>query len=148
MADALSRQRNGSSEEQKKYSSDLLKTVMTKTTLVNSISSLNLSDSFIEDLRKEYLTDKEFKYHFVKPSGHYKKQDGLLYFKDKICIPNGETRCKLLHDYHSTPIAGHLGKQKTYNRMKALYHWKGMKGTVKTYVKGCQNMSDDQSKKP
>ena len=112
VADALSRQRNGSSEEQKKYSSDLLKTVMTKTTLVNSISSLNLSDLFIEDLRKEYLTDKEFKYHFVKPSGHYKKQDGLLYFKDKICIPNGETRCKLLHDYHSTPIAGHLGKQR------------------------------------
>ena len=61
-----------------------------------------------------------------------------MYKGNKLCLPKGEIRLKLLYDYHSSPTAGHLGELKILNRILPLYYWKDMRNTIRDYVKGCR----------
>ena len=64
---------------------------------------------------KPPLEKEEFKYK------HYKIQDEVLIYSniqdsiddERIVIPKGQIRKSLLHDYHDTPISGHLGYHRT-----------------------------------
>lgn len=47
-------------------------------------------------------------------------------------------RPQLLSLFHDHPLAGHLGRYKTYKRLQALAYWPGMSLEVKDYVKCCQ----------
>lgn len=39
--------------------------------------------------------------------------------------------------YHDEPLGGHSGVEATYKRLKSMFYWKGMKKTVKEYVRVC-----------
>jgi hypothetical protein len=44
---------------------------------------------------------------------------GLLYFRDKLYIPaDSPIKTLLLQEFHSSPIGGHIGIQKTLGRLK------------------------------
>uniref|UniRef100_A0A6V7HLC1 RNA-directed DNA polymerase n=1 Tax=Bracon brevicornis TaxID=1563983 RepID=A0A6V7HLC1_9HYME len=44
----------------------------------------------------------------------------------------------ILHENHDLPSAGHLGKDKTLDRIRQNYYWIGMTKDVKKYVKECE----------
>ncbi|KMQ87135.1 reverse ribonuclease integrase [Lasius niger] len=44
----------------------------------------------------------------------------------------------ILRENHDTPQAGHLGKDKTYDRVRQSYYWPGISQDVKTYVQDCE----------
>lgn len=44
----------------------------------------------------------------------------------------------ILRENHDTPQAGHLGKDKTYDRVRQSYYWPGMSQDVKTCVQNCE----------
>ena len=138
VADALSRQAK-STPDPYFYKRNLLQQVIKKTKKVevNALSVVSRSPSDIESLRNDYSKDTEFKRLIDKPRGPFQKTDSLLYKNDKLCIPKGVFRIKLLHDYHSTPNTGHLRIKKTYQRLKQEYYWKNMKKTIQDYVKSC-----------
>ena len=52
--------------------------------------------------------------------------NNILYYNYRLFIPT-EIQSDLLHDTHSTPAAGHLGFQKTLNRISKLYYWHTMR---------------------
>ena len=104
---------------------------------INLISNLQFNSSDLTTLRSEYLADPEFAEHFAAPADPYHSQAGLLYINEKVCIPQGTFRLKLLHDHHDIPIAGHLGVKKTTARLAATYHWKSLRTTVREYVQSC-----------
>lgn len=50
---------------------------------------------------------------------------------------NSALQTKLIAAFHSSAIGGHSGVNATYNRLKRLFMWKGMKTDVDNYVKQC-----------
>lgn len=61
---------------------------------------------------------------------------GLLYFKDRLCVPR---TClpPLLDHTHSSPFAGHPGIRRWLQSLRALYFFPDMQNIVENYVKGC-----------
>ena len=66
------------------------------------------------------------------------KEDGSLYFKDKLCVPaDSELKKELLHEAHNSLFTMHPRSNKMYQDLKQNYWWKGMKRDVTDYVSKC-----------
>ncbi|CAB0033554.1 unnamed protein product [Trichogramma brassicae] len=55
----------------------------------------------------------------------------------KLVVP-AENRKTVLHDMHNTPQAGHLGREKTFEKLALLYFWPKMRSNVYNYVRRCK----------
>ncbi|XP_019163484.1 PREDICTED: uncharacterized protein LOC109159828 [Ipomoea nil] len=63
---------------------------------------------------------------------------GLLRYKGRLYIgSNGTLRKELMLKLHESAIGGHSGQTGTYQRMKALFYWKGLKRDVIELVRTC-----------
>lgn len=51
----------------------------------------------------------------------------------------------VLKDFHDGPLGGHLGWQKTLERIRRQFSWKGMYGDVKRYVRKCGKCQRNKS---
>jgi transposase InsO family protein len=110
----------------------------------------------------DYLTsgklpeDTRLKNKLLKPTQPFILDRGIL--KRKIRIRRGSRLCDRLATYipasmkdgilqqsHNDPLAGHVGFTKTYQKLRELFHWKGMKRDAHQYIKGCLAC---QSRKP
>ena len=66
------------------------------------------------------------------------KEDGSLYFQNRLCVPDDkELKKKLLYEAHNTLFTMHPGGNKMYQDLKQFYWWKGMKRDVTEYVSKC-----------
>ena len=63
--------------------------------------------------------------------------DGLLYLADRLYIPSGDLRADLLREAHDAPLSGHLGRDKTFERLKRAFYWPKMHLTVSDYCTTC-----------
>ena len=58
----------------------------------------------------------------------YTLEDGLLYYSTgsddppRVAVPHDEDlKYRILYEAHDTPVAGHLGREKTYNSVSSHY---------------------------
>ena len=66
------------------------------------------------------------------------KEDGSLYYKDRVCVPNdSELKKAILEEAHSGSFAMHLGSTKMYQDLKVSYWWSGMKRDVSEFLTKC-----------
>ena len=66
------------------------------------------------------------------------KEDGSLYYKDRICVPSdSELKKAILEEAHSGSFAMHTGSTKMYQDLKVSYWGFGMKGDVSEFVTKC-----------
>ena len=67
----------------------------------------------------------------------------------QIYIPES-LRSHFLTSFHEDPLAGHLGRYKTYRRMQNLVYWPKMSWDVKQHVTNCQvcQLYKSESRKP
>ncbi|KAD3066853.1 hypothetical protein E3N88_34733 [Mikania micrantha] len=66
------------------------------------------------------------------------KDDGLLYFKDRIWVPLfGNSRTIILDEAHKSRYSIHPGADKMYKDLKDFYWWPGMKKHIAEYVDRC-----------
>jgi len=84
------------------------------------------------DFPKElYETDSDFKEAFEACKNpvladrskwlDYFIQDGLLFKKSQLCIPNCSMRENLIKEKHSGGLAGHFGTEKTFEQLNRFY---------------------------
>lgn len=59
--------------------------------------------------------------------------------KDEIIVPPQEDRLEIIKECHESPIAGHKGVTKTYNRIRQKYFWDNLKKQVEDYVRQCES---------
>ena len=65
-------------------------------------------------------------------------QGDLLYYKHGIFVPaSSPRRTRLLHEFHSSPAAGHSGFLRTYKRLTNNFNCPGLKKEVKNFVAAC-----------
>ena len=67
------------------------------------------------------------------------KEDGFLYYRDRVCVPNvDELKKSILKEAHSGSLAMHPGSTKMYQDLKTSYWWSGMKRDVSEFVTKCK----------
>jgi hypothetical protein len=62
---------------------------------------------------------------------------GVLWFKNRLCVPKGEAREVLLEEAHNSTYSIHPGATKMYLDLKTRYWWRGMKKEIAQYVARC-----------
>ena len=92
------------------------------------------------DLASESKSDKE-------NSGVFMIKKGLLYRRyrgdsvsseiKQLMVPT-ELRGKVLQIGHATPMAGHLGVKKTYDRISTSFYWPGVQKDVRNFCRSCE----------
>ncbi|GKF47315.1 putative reverse transcriptase domain-containing protein, partial [Tanacetum coccineum] len=67
-----------------------------------------------------------------------RKEDGSLYFMDKIWVPLvGDVRMVILNKAHKSKYSVHPGADKMYYDLRDMYWWQGMKRDIAIYVNKC-----------
>jgi hypothetical protein len=112
------------------------------------LSVLAMSSSqplWMEEIQAAYENDaqarKLLEQLVLAPDGdtHFTLRDGIIRFDNRIWIPDvPELQKKILQALHSSSVGGHSGIPVTLRRLRQLFHWKGMKTMVRTFVQECQ----------
>lgn len=69
----------------------------------------------------------------------YALDNGLIKYKGRLYIGASlALQTKLIDALHNSPVGGHSGMQATYQRLRKLYYWPGMKTAVDNFVRQCQ----------
>ena len=71
--------------------------------------------------------------------------DGLLVYRvdkddePRVVVPcDDDLRATLIHEYHDSPSAGHLGREKTYALLSRAYYWNRMYSWVRKWIRTCE----------
>ncbi|QBM87414.1 Integrase core domain-containing protein [Metschnikowia aff. pulcherrima] len=120
--------------------------------------AITSEDSWERNLQGAYNTDPYFAPVYAEHSEakvsdgasdfHIDQDSGLLYFQDRLCIPK-DVLPELLHQTHSSPLAGHPGIRRWLQSLRAKYFFPDMQRIVTHYVLGCdicQRVKYDASK--
>ena len=103
-----------------------------------------VSSDLSQKIKSSYALDNHW-LHIIDQLQHnidtpgFKLQDGLLRRNNKIVVgPNGDLKLQLIKWYHSSPEAGHVGRDLTVKRLKQVFYWKGLTKQVRQFVRLCQ----------
>jgi len=109
--------------------------------------------SWIEELKQQYAVDPELQQLLAKWQGNeldtrkYSLRDGLMFYKQKILLGQSpQLKAQVLQYVHSDPMAGHSGYDKTLQRAKRDFYWKGMKKEIKQFIRACDVCQQNKHK--
>lgn len=106
-----------------------------------TIQDLQEADKTLEGLRqKEFQQSKEDGVNTMFKDGimyRQVKSDDNRELTEQLVLPK-QCREGVLKASHDIPLAGHLGKKKTLNRIKQRFYWPGMSKDVTDYYKSCE----------
>ena len=141
VADALSRHPVNTEEEEE------------ENTFLGMISEIRPSSQLTNNIRKYSKEDKEYKRNSKQleekdpiVNKNYILKDGLLYYNERLYIPdNRKLKTLLLQEHHDIPIYGHYGIQKTYDFLHRNFYWPYMMEDVQDYVSSCDLCQKNKS---
>jgi hypothetical protein len=98
---------------------------------------LVVQNNYSADLvAQELLTKLAIAPDFVP---HFSLLNGLLRYKSKVWIGQDPyLHSQLLSVMHNLALGGHSRVPMTYNRLKQIVHWKGIKKDAQKFVQDCQ----------
>ena len=103
-------------------------------------SMLRFTNEFLDEVRVKQDNDQELQ-QIISELGIEKRKDfrmgrdGILRFRERVCIPSSRVLRKMLLDEgHKSRLSIHLGRTKMYKDLKATLWWTGMKTYVANYV--------------
>ena len=101
---------------------------------LDQVRTATVEDSVALEIKKRTDNDK------------FKVEGDLLYFEERLYIPKGPTRLRVLQSRHDFPAAGHFGYNKTLELISRDFWWPQMWKDVKEFVLSCDICS--RSKNP
>jgi hypothetical protein len=104
------------------------------TDFLDQVRTATIKDSVALEIKKRADDDK------------FKVEGDLLYFEERLYIPKGPTRLRVLQSRHDFPAAGHFGYNKTLELISRDFWWPQMWKEVKEFVLSCDICS--RSKNP
>lgn len=95
-------------------------------------------DAFFAEIKEEMA--KELPHSKKVSLSECKIIDNMLYFRDRIYVPEGnDLRTLLLQTVHDSVDAGHPGKNKMYDIVSRDYWWPNLSKDSATFVKNCHD---------
>ena len=102
----------------------------------NAVSHAVPASSFRDKIVQGYLKDPWFA--DARNVSQLVEKQGLYLKHSAIVIPDhANLRSKLLHEFHNTPYAGHLGVNRTTKLIEKDYWWPALRSDVLSHVKTC-----------
>ena len=107
------------------------------------LGMLKISSEFLEEIKRAQERDQFLREKLIakvegKESEFHKDSNGIIKFRNKICIPSKEELRKLImEEAHKSNLSIHLGATKMYQYLKKLFWWSGMKKAVVEFVTRC-----------
>jgi hypothetical protein len=100
---------------------------------------------WLQAVHQEWLQDPKSS-HLIQqlqnkaqaPPGYSWLQDELRYKGRLYLSKQSKLKFTVLSELHATPIAGHSGFTKTYDRVKHSFFWEGMKQDICKFVAECE----------
>jgi hypothetical protein len=100
--------------------------------------------SWLDAVKARYLSDVKAQDLLTKlalsdtSETHFTLQQGLLRYKGRLWVGNNlQLQHRILDAFHSFPMGGHSGFPATYQRIKQLFAWIGLKSLVQQFVSAC-----------
>ena len=104
--------------------------LIAKPNLLNRMLEAQKSDEKISTIVSQNREGKETEFSV--------NEDGFLYYRDQVCVPNDEELKKsILEEAHSGSFVMHPSSTKMYQDLKTSYWWPGMKRDVSKFVTKC-----------
>lgn len=76
----------------------------------------------------------------------FSKVGDILRYNSRILVGSNSTlRNLIISNLHSYALGGHSGNQATYQRIRALFYWLGLKGQVIAFVQSCETCQKTKS---
>ena len=92
----------------------------------------------VADARAAATKDSKYAAQLTNTPSHLEARDGLLWFGQRLCVPNDRAlRTKLLAEMHDAPSGGHFVRDKTGAALMKRFSWDGMSKDVAQYVASC-----------
>lgn len=149
-------------DEQKKSSANgFQKEILMEPSIENFKTEFDWNRVREEQTKDRIIQDKIRDLKRSPTQGSFVLQDNILY---KLMAMNKTTKKKvkliylpssmiksILDIYHSSPLSGHFGIQRTYYKLKSRYWWPNMKSFIIRYVREClpcQQHNISRMKKP
>jgi hypothetical protein len=99
---------------------------------------------WIQEIVNSYVTDPDAQRRLTElavasPDEHgYSLHQGLIRYQGRVWLgANSALQTKLISAFHASAIGGHSGVQATYQCLKRLFAWQGMKLAVTDFVRQC-----------
>jgi hypothetical protein len=74
------------------------------------------------------------------------EDSGHIKIKGQIYVPDtDDLRLAVMTENHNTPVAGHSGRENTYQLIARTWYWPGMANDVKRYVANCHTCKRSKS---
>lgn len=101
--------------------------------------------TWAEELVESYQQDKDIKVLLERlllqkdqTDSDYTLHSGIIRYKGRILVGNiPALRLKLLSALHSSPVGGHSGNRATYQRVKHIFYWPGLRKSVEEFIASC-----------
>jgi len=106
-----------------------LMTFQIQSALLNEIKEAQKKDPRLQKFRAQVEAGLRTDIHI--------HTDDALYFGNRICVPQGEVRQKILAEAHSSAYSIHPGGTKMYQDIKKQFWWNAMKREIAQYVAKC-----------
>ena len=104
--------------------------LIAKSEMLNRVLEAQKSDEKIYAVVNQIEDGKEIEFAV--------REDGSLYYKDKVCVPNdSELKRDILEEAHSGSFAIHPSSTKMYQDFKMSFWWSGMKREESEFVTKC-----------
>lgn len=146
VADALSRR----ADHEKDYvvRDELMQRPELKLSSISWGHTTTIESSLLEEVDRLAAEDPE--YRKVKEGvegktrSDFSVENGLLYtHSGRLYLPSGtggeNLKVRLLGEAHDAPASGHLGRDKTYERLSRYFYWPKMYQTVTEYCTTCES---------
>lgn len=112
---------------------------------LNQVMAITTSiPSWIEEVQQSYLGDNKCQELLTKlnvdnqAQPPYTLQNGIMRYEDRLYVGNStKLKNQLLESFHASALGGHSGERASYQRLKLLLYWPGMRLEVNNYVKRC-----------
>jgi hypothetical protein len=108
---------------------------------INSLEWIPIQQSLIDDVRADSQHDKDYQAILAdvvaKKRKDYAVLDGLLYLNTRLVVPSRHIQESLIQLAHDGPLGGHLGRNKTLERLQRCYSWSRMSYDVLEYCRTC-----------
>ena len=109
---------------------EIVAELIEKTDLLNRVLEAQKNDEKIAAIVNQNRVEKETEFTA--------KEDGFLYYRDRVCVPNDDELKKfILKEAHSGSFVMHPDSTKMYQDLKTSYLWSGMKRYVSESVTKC-----------
>ena len=101
-----------------------------RSNMLNRVLEAQKNDEKISAIMKQIGDGKETEFEV--------KEDRVLYYKDQVCVPDGnDLRKSILKEAHNGSFSIHPGSTKMYQDFKMSFWWSKMKRDVSEFVTKC-----------